>query len=89
MEGSVSADRRKEPAGDYPAGAGRRLYRQGEGAHRHLLGAAHVHHRSDGGLAAGVAMLVCTALVLMVTVQPRGLFVSSSRAGNVIEKTQP
>ena len=44
----------------------------------------------DGrGLAAGVAMLVCTALVLMVTVQPRGLFVSSSRAGNVIEKTQP
>ena len=45
--------------------------------------------QADGGLAAGVAMLVCTALVLMVTVQPRGLFVSSSRAGNVIEKTQP
>jgi len=45
--------------------------------------------QADGGLAAGVAMLLCTALVLMVTVQPRGLFVSSSRAGNVIEKTQP
>ena len=45
--------------------------------------------QADGGLAAGVAMLVCTALVLMVTAQPRGLFVSSSRAGNVIEKTQP
>jgi NADH-quinone oxidoreductase subunit N len=45
--------------------------------------------QADGGLAAGVAMLLCTALVLMVTVQPRGLFVSSTRAGNVIEKTQP
>ena len=28
-----------------------------------------------------------TALLLMVTLQPRGLFVSSSRAGDVIEKT--
>jgi NADH-quinone oxidoreductase subunit N len=45
--------------------------------------------QADGGLAAGVAMLLCTALVLMVTVQPRGLFVSSSRAGNVIEKSKP
>ena len=45
--------------------------------------------QADGGLSAGVAMLLCTALVLMVTVQPRGLFVSSSRAGNVIEKTRP
>jgi NADH-quinone oxidoreductase subunit N len=45
--------------------------------------------QADGGLSAGVAMLLCTALVLMVTVQPRGLFVSSSRAGNVIEKTKP
>jgi NADH-quinone oxidoreductase subunit N len=45
--------------------------------------------QSDGGLAAGVAMLLCTALVLMVTVQPRGLFISSSRAGNVVEKTRP
>jgi NADH-quinone oxidoreductase subunit N len=45
--------------------------------------------QADGGLAAGVAMLLCTALVLMVTLQPRGLFVSSSRAGDVIEKTRP
>ena len=45
--------------------------------------------QADGGLTAGVAMLLCTALVLMVTLQPRGLFVSSSRAGDVIEKTRP
>ena len=45
--------------------------------------------QADGGLAAGVAMLLCTALVLMVTLQPRGLFVSSSRAGDVIEKSGP
>ena len=45
--------------------------------------------QADGGLAAGVAMLVCTALVLMVTLQPRGLFVSSTRAGDVIEKSMP
>jgi NADH-quinone oxidoreductase subunit N len=45
--------------------------------------------QADGGLTAGIAMLLCTALVLMVTVQPRGLFVSSSRAGNVIEKSKP
>ena len=43
--------------------------------------------QADGGLAAGVAMLLCTALVLMVTLQPRGLFVSASRAGDVIEKS--
>ena len=43
--------------------------------------------QADGGIAAGVAMLLCTALLLMVTLQPRGLFVSSSRAGDVIEKT--
>ena len=43
--------------------------------------------QADGGLAAGIAMLVCTALVLMVTLQPRGLFVSSSVAGNAIEKS--
>jgi NADH-quinone oxidoreductase subunit N len=43
--------------------------------------------QADGGLAAGIAMLVCTALVLMVTLQPRGLFVSSSVAGDAIEKS--
>ena len=45
--------------------------------------------QADGGLSAGIAMLLCTALVLMVTLQPRGLFISSSRAGNVVEKTRP
>jgi len=45
--------------------------------------------QADGGLTAGVAMLVCTALVLMVTLQPRGLFVSSTRAGAVIERGAP
>ena len=43
--------------------------------------------QADGGLAAGVAMLLCTALVLVVTLQPRGLFESASRAGAVIEKS--
>ncbi|MFM1996141.1 MAG: hypothetical protein RLZZ111_528 [Planctomycetota bacterium] len=43
--------------------------------------------QADGGLAAGIAMLLCTALVLMVTLQPRGLFVSSSVAGDAIEKS--
>jgi NADH-quinone oxidoreductase subunit N len=43
--------------------------------------------QADGGLAAGIAMLVCTALVLMVTLQPRGLFVSSSVAGKAIEQS--
>jgi NADH-quinone oxidoreductase subunit N len=42
--------------------------------------------QADGGLTAGVAMLLCTALVLMVTLQPRGLFASSSQAGTAIEK---
>lgn len=45
--------------------------------------------QADGGLTAGIAMLICTALVLMVTLQPRGLFVSASRAGDAIEKTGP
>jgi NADH-quinone oxidoreductase subunit N len=45
--------------------------------------------QSDGGLAAGVAMLLCTALLLMVTLQPRGLFVSSIRAGAVVERGSP
>ena len=43
--------------------------------------------QADGGLAAGVAMLLCTALVLVVTLQPRGLFESASRAGAAIEKS--
>jgi len=42
--------------------------------------------QSDGGLTAGIAMLLCTALVLAVTLQPRGLFSSSAQAGTAIEK---
>ena len=38
--------------------------------------------QADGGLSAGVAMLLCLALALMVTLQPRGLFISASRAGS-------
>ena len=45
--------------------------------------------QADGGLAAGVAMLLCTALVLMVALQPRGLFVASTRAGDAVEKLHP
>ena len=45
--------------------------------------------QADGGLSAGVAMLLCTVLVLMVALQPRGLFVASSRAGDAIEKIRP
>ncbi len=37
--------------------------------------------QADGGLAAGVGMLVCLALVLLVTVQPRRLFAPAIRAG--------
>jgi len=37
--------------------------------------------QADGGLAAGVAMLACLALVGMLTIQPRGLFTAASRAG--------
>jgi NADH-quinone oxidoreductase subunit N len=40
--------------------------------------------QADGGLAAGVAMLACLALVAMVTIQPRGLFAAASRAGESI-----
>jgi NADH-quinone oxidoreductase subunit N len=37
--------------------------------------------QADGGLAAGVGMLICLALVLLVTVQPRRLFAPAIRAG--------
>jgi hypothetical protein len=37
--------------------------------------------QADGGLAAGIGMLACLALVFMITLQPRGLFTSASRAG--------
>jgi NADH-quinone oxidoreductase subunit N len=37
--------------------------------------------QADGGIAAGVAMLLCLAAVLMITFQPQGLFEASGRAG--------
>ena len=37
--------------------------------------------QADGGLAAGVGMLVCLVLVLLVTLQPRRLFTPATRAG--------
>jgi NADH-quinone oxidoreductase subunit N len=40
--------------------------------------------QADGGLAGGLAMLACLALVAIVTIQPRGLFTAASRAGESI-----
>jgi NADH:ubiquinone oxidoreductase subunit 2 (subunit N) len=42
--------------------------------------------QADGGISAGVAMLVCMALVLMATLSPRGLFASASQAGSVVSR---
>jgi NADH-quinone oxidoreductase subunit N len=38
--------------------------------------------QADGGLAAGIAMLACLVVVGAVSIQPRGLFVAASRAGD-------
>lgn len=45
--------------------------------------------QADGGLAAGVAMLACLALVCMLTIQPRGLFTTASRAGETVAPPAP
>jgi NADH:ubiquinone oxidoreductase subunit 2 (subunit N) len=45
--------------------------------------------QADGGLSAGVAMLLCLALLLIALLQPRGLFVSASRAGSGIAAAGP
>jgi NADH-quinone oxidoreductase subunit N len=37
--------------------------------------------QSDGGLAGGLAMLACLILVFFVTIQPRGLLATATRAG--------
>ena len=42
--------------------------------------------QADGGLSAGVAMLLCAILSLMVTLQPSGLVVRSARAGDAVER---
>ncbi len=43
--------------------------------------------QADGGLAAGVAMLVCLLAVGVVTLQPRGLFRAASAAGSAVSRT--
>jgi NADH-quinone oxidoreductase subunit N len=43
--------------------------------------------QADGGLAAGIAMLVCLLLVGLVTLQPRGLFRAASAAGGAVSRT--
>jgi NADH:ubiquinone oxidoreductase subunit 2 (subunit N) len=40
--------------------------------------------QADGGLAAGLAMLACLALVFMATAQPRGLFNAAVQAGTAV-----
>ncbi|RLS78373.1 MAG: NADH-quinone oxidoreductase subunit N [Planctomycetota bacterium] len=42
--------------------------------------------QADGGLAAGVAMLACGLIVLMVALQPIGLFTVASRAGSSMSR---
>ncbi|NBT13677.1 MAG: NADH-quinone oxidoreductase subunit N [Planctomycetia bacterium] len=43
--------------------------------------------QADGGLAAGVAMVVCLLAVGLVTLQPRGLFRAASAAGGAVSRT--
>ena len=45
--------------------------------------------QADGGLAAGVAMIVCLVAALVISVQPRGLFLAASQAGDGISGTPP
>jgi NADH-quinone oxidoreductase subunit N len=45
--------------------------------------------QADGGLAAGIAMLACTALVLLATLQPQGLYRAAARAGTSFSGGQP
>ena len=45
--------------------------------------------QADGGLAGGLAMLACMVLVILVTVQPRGLLAAASRAGKSLTSPVP
>jgi hypothetical protein len=45
--------------------------------------------QADGGLAAGIAMLACTAALLFFTVRPQGLFRAAARAGDALTGTLP
>lgn len=45
--------------------------------------------QADGGLAAGIAMLACAVVLLLVTLRPQGLFQAASRAGDALTGTLP
>jgi len=45
--------------------------------------------QSDGGLAGGLAMLACLVLVFFVTIQPRGLLATATRAGKSLTSPLP
>ena len=45
--------------------------------------------QADGGLAAGLAMLACTAVLLFVTARPQGLFRAATAAGDALTGTLP
>ena len=45
--------------------------------------------QADGGLGAGIAMLGCLLVAVVLTLQPRGLFLAASRAGDSLSGTPP
>jgi hypothetical protein len=40
--------------------------------------------QADGGLSAGLAMLTCLLVVMTLSLRPRGLFMTASRAGGTL-----
>ncbi len=45
--------------------------------------------QADGGLAGGLAMLACVALVILITIQPRSLLSAAARAGKSLTNPVP
>jgi NADH-quinone oxidoreductase subunit N len=45
--------------------------------------------QADGGVAAGLAMLGCLVVAIALTLQPRGLFLAASHAGDSLSGTPP
>ncbi len=45
--------------------------------------------QADGGLAGGLAMLACVALVILITIQPRSLLAAATRAGKTLTSPVP
>ena len=45
--------------------------------------------QSDGGLAGGLAMLACLAMVVFLAIQPRGLLAAATRAGKSLTSPLP